>query len=117
MDIKQFMATVQPGKKISRLKQFEKDIRELKANGYTDDQIRIWLAENNLIVSREAVRQFVKKFGKGEVIPTLEQDTKMVEKPTEHQDESNAERLRKRLAKQKEKADGTRFKHDKSGNN
>jgi hypothetical protein len=116
MDINEFMATVKPGKKISRLQKHEKDIRELKARGYTDEQIRQWLAENDVTISREAVRKFLKK------LPTEGDKTKATEitspdaKP-EAKGESNFEKIQRQVAEQKEKAAGSKFKHDKLGDN
>lgn len=109
MDIKEFLSNVQPGKKVSRLKRYEQEINELKSKGYTDDQIRQWLAKNNVVVSREAVRRFAKKIS--QTTSTETKPAKIIDKPHE----SNAERIQKCLADQKAQASNTTFKHDKSG--
>lgn len=112
MDINEFLKNVQPGKKVSRLKKYEQEISELKSKGYTDDQIRQWLAQNDLVVSREAVRRFAKKISQT-ATPQLS-DNKAVE-VTNKANESNAEKIQRRLAEQQEQARSTVFKHDKSG--
>ena len=66
MDITEFERRVQPSAKRSRLERFRSGIFELKRKGYADAQIRDWLAENGLVVSRQAVQQFARK---GEVPP------------------------------------------------
>ena len=66
MDIEEFEKRVQPSAKRSRLEPFRSQIFELKAKGYADWQIRDWLAENGLEVSRQAVQQFIKKGDKGQ---------------------------------------------------
>lgn len=112
MDIKEFLSNVQPGKKVSRLKQYEQEIGELKSKGYTDDQIRQWLAKNDVVVSREAVRRFAKKISQSPA-PAISEN-KPVE-VTEKPNESNAEKMQRRLAEQKAQASSAVFKHDKSG--
>lgn len=112
MDIKEFLSSVQPGKKVSRLKQYEQEIGELKSKGYTDDQIRQWLAKNDVVVSREAVRRFAKKISQITTPTTVEiTPAKNIDKPNE----SNAEKIQRRLAEQKAQASSAVFKHDKSG--
>lgn len=66
MDIEEFEKRVQPSAKRSRLEPFRSQIFELKAKGYADWQVRDWLAENGLEVSRQAVQQFIKKGDKGQ---------------------------------------------------
>jgi len=114
MDIKEFLSSVQPGKKVSRLKQYELEIGELKSKGYTDDQIRQWLAKNDVIVSREAVRRFAKKISQAPAPVTLDN------KPADNvanQKESNAAKIQRSLEEQKTQASSSLFKHDKSGKN
>jgi len=65
MDIEEFEKRVKPSAKRSRLEPFRSQIFELKAKGYADWQVRDWLAENGLEVSRQAVQQFIKKGDKG----------------------------------------------------
>ena len=60
MDIAEFEKRVKPSAKRSRLEPFRAQIFELKAKGYADWQVRDWLAENGLEVSRQAVQQFIK---------------------------------------------------------
>lgn len=112
MDIKEFLDKVQPGKKVSRLQKYTQEIRELKSKGYTDDQIRQWLAKNNVVVSREAVRRFAKKISQTPATMTAEvKQDEVIDKPNE----SNAEKIQRRLAEQKAQASSALFKHDKSG--
>lgn len=66
MDIEEFEKRVKPSAKRSRLEPFRSQIFELKAKGYADWQVRDWLAENGLEVSRQAVQQFIKKGDKGQ---------------------------------------------------
>lgn len=42
---------------------FQAEILQLKSKGYADDQVKDWLALNGLVVTRQAVQQFVKKNG------------------------------------------------------
>lgn len=60
MDIEEFEKKVQPRAKRSRLEPFQAQIFELKAKGYANWQVCDWLAANDLKVSQEAVRKFVK---------------------------------------------------------
>lgn len=113
MDIDEFVSKVQPGKKVSRLKQYEQQIGALKAKGYTDDQIRQWLAENNVVVSREAVRRFAKKIL--HPASSTNADELTVQDISKNINESQAAKLQRRLAEQKKDARSTLFKHDKSG--
>lgn len=113
MDIKEFLSNVQPAKKVSRLKKFELEIRELKSKGYTDEQIRQWLAKNGVEVSREAVRRFAKKIETLAVIPP---QPPVVKEVVKSDGETKAEKIQRRFAEQKTHAGQTVFKHDKSGN-
>lgn len=115
MDIEEFVKTVPPGKKTSRLNKYGQEIRELKAKGYTDEQIRDWLSRNGIQISREAVRRFVKKTTGQQATPVA-QETEPRQSENIEQNESQAEKLRKRLAEQQNDADKARFKHDKTGN-
>lgn len=119
MDIEEFVSKVQPGKKINRLKQYESEIKQLKSNGYTDQQVREWLATIGIEISREAVRRFAKKIRDSQ--PPLDRNTQVKAK-TEHETPDNetenisqAEKLKQRLREQKSEAEGSRFKHDKNG--
>jgi len=69
MDIEEFEKKVQPRAKRSRLEPFQAQIFELKAKGYANWQVCEWLAANDLKVSQEAVRKFIKsREGKGEPV-------------------------------------------------
>lgn len=114
MDIEEFSKTVLPGKKKSRLNKYANEIKLLKSKSYTDDQVREWLSKNGLNVSREAVRQFVKKNTESQTTSNHEQ-TKNKDNETRNANESHAEKLRRRLAEQESDAYKTHFKHDKSG--
>ena len=61
MDVDAFKNTESPGKRRSQLEPFAQGIFDLKRSGYTDDQIRQWLGLNGVLVSREAVRAFMKR--------------------------------------------------------
>lgn len=61
MDISEFEKRVKPGGKRSKLEQFKAQIFELKRKGYADWQVREFLAENKITVSRQAIQQFCKK--------------------------------------------------------
>lgn len=112
MDINEFLSNVQPGKKVSRLKKYEREISELKSKGYTDDQIRQWLAQNDVVVSREAVRRFAKKISQTAAPPITDNKTGDA---ADKANVTNAEKIQRRLAEQQEQARSTVFKHDKSG--
>jgi hypothetical protein len=129
MDIEEFVKQVQPRKKRSRLIPFRDQIMTLKTQGYTDLQIRDWLGQNGLAVSREMVRKFVAQ----QAAEKQPQDT--TESPvTKSPDQSNlassitfdepaskpaisqADKMRQKLEAQKRDADSKLFKHDKTGN-
>jgi hypothetical protein len=122
MDIEEFVQKHQPGMRTSRLDKYAKEIKALKEKKYTDEQIREWLATNGLQISREAIRRYVKKLTAGSQsttpVPVItESEPKSVEAAaTAPSNESQAEKLRRKLAEQQGDADKTRFKHDKSGN-
>jgi len=59
MDIDEFEKRTKPKAKRSRLEPFQAQIFELKAKGYANWQISEYLAENDLKVSKEAVRKFI----------------------------------------------------------
>lgn len=60
MDIEEFERQVKPRAKRSRLEPFQSEILALKSKGYTNWQIRDWLAANGVEVSQESVRKFIK---------------------------------------------------------
>lgn len=60
MDIEEFEKQVPPKAKRSRLEPFAAQIFALKAKGYTNEQVRDWLASNGEKVSVEGVRKFIK---------------------------------------------------------
>ena len=106
----------------SKLDKYVQEIKTLKDQKFTDEQIREWLATNEIQVSREAVRQFLKKVSKNISI-TVEPPVPSLNEPRPNEvprtpiiGESQAEKLRRKLAEQQSDADKTRFKHDKSGN-
>ncbi|MFC0134547.1 KorA protein [Massilia eurypsychrophila] len=129
MDIEEFAKQVQPRKKRSRLIPFKEQIMALKSQGYTDLQIRDWLALNKVEVSREMVRKFVAKqvsekqpdsqlpnipgnkntgSNTADPIPVIDQTAKP--KMTQ------ADKMRMKLEEQKRNAESKQFKHDKTGN-
>lgn len=127
MDINEFVQRVQPRKKRSRLIPFAGQIKALKMQGYTDLQIRDWLAANGIEVSRESVRKFIKNAAKSDVGQAVETTTQPdgahkeevtgdSSAPVQKTGLSQADKMRERLKEQKREADSTRFKHDKTGN-
>lgn len=132
MDVEEFAREVKPRRKRSKLLQFKDQIKTLKSQGYTDQQIRDWLAKNDLNVSRESVRKFIKNHlpelghapgnNQGRGTPesargaTLAKDTAKGEDQT-NAGESQVEKIRRLAREQKDEAGKTRFKHDKTGNN
>lgn len=60
MDIDEFERTTQPKAKRSKLEPFQAEIFELKRKGYANWQIRDWLSTNDIEVTQEAVRKFIK---------------------------------------------------------
>jgi aspartyl aminopeptidase len=123
MELDDYIKQIQPRQKKSRLIPFVEQIFALKTAGYTDMQIRDWLDTNGLQVSREMVRQFIAKNGpirklnKNQknlpAIANLEQNIN--EDKNEHENETNAEKIRRVVAKQKDDALKKQFKHDKTG--
>lgn len=122
MDIEEFVKKHQPGMRASRLDKYAKEIKALKDQKYTDEQIKDWLGTNGVQISREAIRRYVKKLsakanGPVETVPTKASEPQKIEVPiTETSNESQAEKLKRKLAEQQGDADKTKFKHDKSGN-
>jgi hypothetical protein len=124
MDVTEFMQQVEPRRRRSRLLKYKTEIADLKNRGYTDQQIRDWLARNDLDVSREAVRKFtkghlapdsaVKSVATATAIPRPSGDALT---PPETQQESQAEKMRRRVKEQQQAAKATQFSHDKTGNN
>ena len=55
-----FMAQHKAKGKVSRLNQFEKDILQLRNNGYTLDQIIEFLNLNHIKISRSALYSFIR---------------------------------------------------------
>lgn len=129
MDIKEFVKGVQPRKKRSRLIPFKEQIMSLKTQGYTDLQIRDWLALNKIDVSREMVRKFVAQQATEMTAPIMKVEPN--EKPAVAEDNANenkepekranaqmtqADKIRAKLEEQKRDAESKHFKHDKTGN-
>jgi sugar-specific transcriptional regulator TrmB len=122
MDIEEFVQKHQPGMRASKLDKYAKEIKALKEKKYSDEQIREWLASNGLEISREAIRKYIRKFATRSQLPITTSITTVNESKPEEvaaiapNNESQAEKLRRKLAEQQGDADKTRFKHDKSGN-
>jgi hypothetical protein len=122
MDIEEFVKNNAPGRRISRLEKYANEIKTLKQQKYTDEQIRQWLATNGVEISREVIRRYCKRLAAKSSEPTVTTPAPN-EKPvaieileTAIGSESQAEKLQRKLAEQRADADKTRFKHDKSGN-
>lgn len=60
MNIEEFEKQVKPRAKRSKLEPFKDQIFELKTKGYTNLQVSEWLALNNMKVTSESVRKFIK---------------------------------------------------------
>jgi hypothetical protein len=58
-DLDTFMKSNPPKAKISCMERYVKQIFQLKKNGYSNPQIRDWLEMNQVVVSHQAVRQFI----------------------------------------------------------
>lgn len=131
MDAEEFVRNIPPRQRVSRLQKFKNDIRELKRKGYTDLQIRDWLAGNSVKVSRENVRKFIKrhladlKEASRYLAPTnpiesndvheLAQQQRVVASTHNGKAESQADKLRRLTKEQRDDAEKTQFKHDKTG--
>ena len=59
MDINEFIKQFKPRAKRSQLDPFKSQIFELRDLGYSNGQIRDWLATNGIEVTQESVRKFV----------------------------------------------------------
>ena len=135
MDVEDFTRQFTPRKNGSQLLPFRKEIRDLKNQGYSDEKIREWLAQNSVTVSRENVRKFIKRH-----LPNLKQEQQTLPSvtppPTVEYDqtaakkvsivqttcdagfsESVVDRLRRLAEEQRSEAEKARFRHDKTGNN
>lgn len=126
MNVNEFMQQVQPRQKRSRLLKYKTEIAELKERGYTDQQIRDWLAKNDIDVSREAVRKFIKSHLATAATMTMANAapaakaaplSDSVPPAPETKAESQAEKMRRRLREQQQEAQNSLFKHDKTGSN
>lgn len=136
MDVDDYAREVKPHHKRSKLLAFKDQIRALKHKGFSDMQVRDWLAQNGVQVSRENVRKFIKRH----LVDVDEGNTKDEEQSSAKPDqiemtpdigsegstevqqiantkESPAERLRRIAQEQRDEADSKRFSHDKTGNN
>lgn len=137
MDVNDFTHEVKPRNKRSKLLKFRDEISALKKEGYSDMQIRDWLAENGVQVSRQNVQKFIKRY-----LGNLREDAQAVSPITTPSPadggqtsapltttregkisgssgatESRAEKLRKLAEEQRNEAEKSRFQHDKTGNN
>lgn len=136
MDVDDYAREVKPHHKRSKLLAFREQIRALKQKGFSDMQVRDWLAQNGVQVSRENVRKFIKrhlvdvdeskskdeqqspeKIGQTEKRQDLESGDNTKAKQIANTKESPAERLRRLAQEQRDEADSKRFSHDKTGNN
>lgn len=134
MDVEDFTREVKPHHRRSRLEKFKAEISALKSKGYSDMQVRDWLAQNGITVSRENVRKFIKRHLKNlDNAPALEQPSETPATPEAIQGaqlatetsapadsgavESQAARLQRLAREQRNEAAQTQFKHDKTGNN
>lgn len=129
MDVEEFARVVKPRRKRSRLLPFKDQIHTLKTQGYTDMQIRDWLARNNVKVSRESVRKFIKNHLAGaDTEPASAGEHKVASSavggnfPSAAPDtnagtESQVDKMRRLLREQQNEAEKSRFKHDRTGNN
>lgn len=133
MDVDEYAREVKPHYKRSKLFAFKDQIRELKHKGFSDMQVRDWLAQNGVQVSRENVRKFIKRHlvdldestaedkQRSPVTDQAIQNVGNENSPETQQPqstkESPAERLRRLAQEQRDEADKKRFSHDKTGNN
>lgn len=124
MDLDQFVQSVAPRKKRSRLLPYSGEIGLLKSRGYTDQQIQEWLSTVGVFVSREAVRKFAKSINTDEQYGLSIIQRYPKQEPTKAEKEinksgsfqnKNAERIRLALAQQKHDAESKLFKHDNTG--
>lgn len=136
MDVDDYAREVKPHHKRSKLLAFKDQIRALKQKGFSDMQVRDWLAQNGVQVSRENVRKFIKrhlvdveenttkdeqqssaKTGQREKAPDVGSGNSTDVEQVANTKESPAERLRRIAQEQRDEADSKRFSHDKTGNN
>lgn len=135
MDVEDFTREVKPHHKRSRLEKFKVEIHDLKTRGYSDMQIRDWLAENGISVSRENVRKFIKRHLTGQdtapdqvqpgdtpAAPGADQAAQQATEEnapaeTRQGEESTAARMQRLAREQRNEATNALFKHDKTGNN
>ena len=88
MDVNEFIEREKPsGRKLSRIAPFLAQVLQLKADGYSDDQVRAFLAANDVRVTQPTVSRFVTKhkhLRKEGMKPTSETTTQkqpVVDKP------------------------------------
>lgn len=133
MDVDEYAREVKPHYKRSKLLAFKDQIRELKHKGFSDMQVRDWLAQNGIQVSRENVRKFIKRHlvdldesmaedkqqspATNETMQNVGNENSPETQQPENTKESPAERLRRLAQEQRDEADKRRFSHDKTGNN
>lgn len=136
MDVDDYAREVKPHHKRSKLLAFKDQIRALKHKGFSDMQVRDWLAQNGVQVSRENVRKFIKrhlvdveenktkdeqqssaKTDQRETAPDIGSGDSTDVEQVANTKESPAERLRRIAQEQRDEADSKRFSHDKTGNN
>jgi len=135
MDVEDFTREVKPHRKRSRLTQFEKEIHDLKKLGYSDMQIRDWLEENGIKVSRQNVQKYIARHLKDleteqhtghanstPTAPSTDQAAQLAPEPSTPTDtretkESPAARMQRLAREQRDEAAQKQFRHDKTGNN
>ena len=62
MDVKDFIEHEKPsGRRLSRIAPFLEQVLRLKADGYSDDQVRAFLAANGVRVTQPTISRFVSK--------------------------------------------------------
>lgn len=126
MDVEEFAREVSPHLRRSRLWKFKDQVWTLKRTGYSDMQIRDWLAANGVAVSRQNVQKFIKRHLGQLCVEPLNQ---VMAAPVHEEEgiqrndgsttasthESRAEKMRRLAEEQRHEADKSRFKHDKIG--
>lgn len=75
MNMDEFKKMVKPAGKRSRLEPFRDQIFELKAQGYTDNQVCDYLSSNNITISRQSLYKFVNKKTHGNSLLTLSSES------------------------------------------
>lgn len=128
MNIDDYQKQVKPRSKRSILDIYTQEIFTLKQNGYTYAQIREWLLSNEISVSIEAIRKFIKTRSKtlttekkiGEESPKAfppPVDASTAASAQDSKRREQADKLRQLVEEQRQEASDKLFKHDKTGKN